>query len=196
MSIKTLLCSFYKSSAAMQQKAVASVVILSGLACVCIRALLCEPVSAPGGHSPSLLPQGALLVDPGLLISPNNHSISSQSAACSISSHPAATLVRHGQTCPLLNIPPFSQSPDSGIGSHPFLGTRSFVYKSSCCPHWSRGPLHSEVTWLLLSLQRHQKLCYYLSSGDKHGQNIPASTQEPHQPKVFTDSDQCCQNRA
>lgn len=70
MSIKTLLCSFYKSSAAMQQKAVASVVILSGLACVCIRALLCEPVSAPGGHSPSLLPQGALLVDPGLLISP------------------------------------------------------------------------------------------------------------------------------
>lgn len=138
----------------MQQKEVASVVILSGLACVCIRALLCEPVSAPGGHSPSLLPQGALLVDPGLLISPNNHSISSQSAACSISSHPAATLVRHGQTCPLLNIPPFSQSHDSGIGSHPFLGTRSFVYKSSCCPGWRRGPLLSESYLATIVLEK------------------------------------------
>lgn len=144
MSIKTLLCSFYKSSAAMQQKAIVPVVILSGLACIGIRALLCEPVSAPGGHSPSHLTQGSLLVDIGPLISLNNHGVSSQNAACSISSHPAATLVGHGQTCPLLNIPPFCQSPDSGIGSRPFLGTRSFAYKSSCCPHWSRGPLLSE----------------------------------------------------
>ena len=67
MNIKTLLCSFYKGSGAMQQKAIAPVVILSGLACVCIRALLCEPVSAPGGHSPSHLTQGSLLVDTGPL---------------------------------------------------------------------------------------------------------------------------------
>lgn len=67
MNIKTLLCSFYKGSRAMQQKAIAPVVILSGLACVCIRALLCEPVSAPGGHSPSHLTQGSLLVDTGPL---------------------------------------------------------------------------------------------------------------------------------
>lgn len=71
-------------------------------------------------------------------------SISSQSTACSASSHPAAMPVGRGQTCPLLNTPPFSQSPDSGVGSRPFLGTRSFVYKSSCCPHWHRGPLLSE----------------------------------------------------
>ena len=56
----------------MQQKSIAPVVILSGLAYVCIRALLCEPVSAPGGHSPSRLTQGSLLVDTGPLTFPDN----------------------------------------------------------------------------------------------------------------------------
>lgn len=56
----------------MKRKAFAPTVILSALACVCIPAPLCEPVSAPGGHLSSHLPQGSLLVDTGPLTSPHH----------------------------------------------------------------------------------------------------------------------------
>ena len=78
----------------------------------------------------------------------------------------------------------------------PSLGLGVLFTKAAAVPAGAEDHCSQKVTWLLLSLKKHQKLCYYLSSGDKHGQDIPASTQEPHQPKVFTDSDQCCQNRA
>lgn len=56
----------------MKRKAFAPMVILFALACVCIPAPLCEPVSAPGGHPSSHLPQGSLLVDTGPLTSLHN----------------------------------------------------------------------------------------------------------------------------
>ena len=56
----------------MKQKAFAPMVILSALACICIPAPLWEPVSVPGGHLSSHLPQGSLLVDTGPLTSPDN----------------------------------------------------------------------------------------------------------------------------
>eukprot|EP00069_Balaena_mysticetus_P015945 bmy_22612T0 len=91
----------------MKQKAFAPMVILSALACVCIPAPLWEPVSAPGGHLSSHLPQGSLLVDTGPLTSPDNqqHLLTNPPAPTTAASTPSvcssALSYGSGSACPV-----------------------------------------------------------------------------------------------